>query len=286
MAADAAYPEFSSVWAIDQYERQSQTPEDKAFVTALRAWYDEARAAHEKRAAELEAERKIQAAEFAAARERDQAEAEAKRALIYLKPYTGGKVRIGSSVWTGGTFSGEGVEVRFDGSNISPVSGIPNYGYWNGESFQWFSNFSSPVNLLWTESSQSFQPKYTQLPMMVSWTWDGTNLVPNSEKFAGRVAHVEGSVPLPLVVFAALSRWLQDLLARVNGTKLCRTHLWPTDVQKHSSICGACCENRNVCTLCTTRHRCVRCNGFGNLRPAFCCDSCGSHFDSKCVKAR
>ncbi|KAI9323924.1 hypothetical protein DFJ73DRAFT_802836 [Zopfochytrium polystomum] len=55
------------------------------------------RAVHEKRAAELEAEKKMQSAEFAAAREREQAEAEAKRALIYLKRYTGGKVRIGST---------------------------------------------------------------------------------------------------------------------------------------------------------------------------------------------
>ncbi|KXS22434.1 hypothetical protein M427DRAFT_172427 [Gonapodya prolifera JEL478] len=283
---------------------------DAKRASMLKSWIAEAKVAYEKRVEEESLAKEKEAKEFAETRKKEIEEREKKLKAIYLEPYTGGAVRAGNDVWryySDGTLKSDSCEIRFNGSGFFPQSGISNGGYWNGETFTWSANWKDVLALDWNDKNGTFSPRYSEPLMTGSWRWDGAELIPSNEAYRSRVAAVEGSVPLPLVLFVAVSAWLRETLPRVNGDRLCRTHLWESDAGRHrqGKICRDCRKREHgsshtcpidgskiyfprnpAMTDGTHGDRCVRCGGLNDLIPAWLCDDCGRNFEKKCIYAR
>ncbi|KAJ3338148.1 hypothetical protein HDU93_009948 [Gonapodya sp. JEL0774] len=186
--------------------------QDQEHASRLREWITKAKVDREQKEADKKEEDAKRMAEYAEIKKKEAEELQKKLKAIYLDPYTGGRVTVAGETWeyySNGTLKGPRCEIRFTGSEILPVSGLPNSGFWNGERFSYYCNWKTIVTHSWNDSNRTFSPTFTEALLPVTWRWDGEELIPTDEIHRKMIANVKGSVPLPVVLFASMFGWLQ-----------------------------------------------------------------------------
>jgi hypothetical protein len=256
--------------------------------------------------AKAEEERKLQNAKAAEEGKQRAAAQFKKNKETFLDPYKGGSVRVGrGEIWTyaaNGTLTAPGCKMTWNGSDLE--GDILGYGGWSGTNFQYTWNGRIFASYDWSGSpANTFAPHYTTGARAI-WNWTGTHLTPNEESWKKDTCVVEGSVPLPCVLFVGLKAYLAKMTSLFNGDNKCAATLWGDD-RTACSLCDNCRQADNFrdgCTVCTSQisfpqnrayvcktcvnylSYCARCGVIGARHAAFICDECQYNWKDKCCR--
>jgi len=254
-----------------------------------------------------EAEKKVQQEKYAAEEKIRIAAQRKKNKETFMDPYKGGTIRVGrGEVWNyaaDGTLSTGNIKMIWNGTDLE--GNVLGYGGWSADNFQYTYNGRIFASYDWSGSpTNTFNPHFTTGARPI-WTWNGTHLTTNENGWQKDTCVVEGSVPLPCVLFAALKAYLVKMTSLFNGEGKCGATLWNEGTA--CSLCDNCRQADNFrdgCAVCTTsimfpKNRayvcktcvnylsyCARCGVIGARHAAFICDDCQYNWKDKCCRKR